>query len=72
MNGTRSKILRKQAFEETGDPFRSDRQEYVMYFPDSKRGLLMAGKMFTLVCKGGRRLYKQLKKEYKEARRNGN
>jgi hypothetical protein len=73
MNGIVARRLRKRALDETGDYFRSQAQEYVMYAPDGKAHLMMQGKrMFTLVCKGGRRLYKQLKQEYKHGRRNGN
>ena len=73
MNGIVARRLRKQAFEETGDLFRSDRQEYKMYVPDSKRELMLQGKIFgTLVTVGGRHLYRLLKKQYLRERRNGN
>jgi len=73
MNNIVARRLRKKAFEETGDLFRSDRQEYTIHVPDSRMALFRAGKCWgTLVTKGGRHLYRLLKKKYKEDRRNGN
>lgn len=69
MNGTRAREFRRQAFDETGYPFRSDRQQYKMMCPDSKMASMTQGKHWgTLVCVGGRRLYKDLKKQYREGR----